>query len=45
MKTKLASAFGLAMLSVAFSFSTSFACPETPQTTASVVGALVPKVG
>jgi hypothetical protein len=37
MKTKLASAFGLAMLSVAFSFSTSFGCPETSQTTASVV--------
>src|SRR6516225_8308370 len=37
MKTKLATAFGLAMLSVAFSFSTSFACPETSQTAASAV--------
>jgi len=37
MKTKLATAVGLAMLSVAFSFSTSFACPETSQKTASVV--------
>jgi hypothetical protein len=41
MKIKLASAFGLAMLAVAFSFSTSFACPETPQTTASVVESTV----
>jgi hypothetical protein len=41
MKTKLASAFGLAMLAVAFSFSTSFACPETSQTTASIVESTV----
>jgi hypothetical protein len=45
MKTKLASAFGLAMLAVAFSFSTSFACPETPQTTASVVESTVSESG
>jgi hypothetical protein len=45
MKTKLASAFGLAMLSVAFSFSTSFACPETSQTTASVVERTVSESG
>jgi hypothetical protein len=41
MKTKLATAFGLAMLSVAFAFSSSFACPGTPQTTASVVESTV----
>jgi hypothetical protein len=45
MKTKLASAFALAMLAVAFSFSTSFACPETSQTTASVVESTVPESG
>jgi hypothetical protein len=45
MKTKLASAFGLAMLAVAFSFSSSFACPETPQTTASVVESTVSESG
>jgi hypothetical protein len=45
MKAKLASAFGLAMLAVAFSFSTSFACPETPQTTASVVESTVSESG
>jgi hypothetical protein len=45
MKTKLASAFGLAMLSVAFSFSTSFACPETSQTTASAVESTVSESG
>jgi hypothetical protein len=45
MKTKLASAFGLAMLAVAFSFSTSFACPETSQTTASVVESTVSESG
>ena len=45
MKTKLASAFGLAMLAVAFSFSSSFACPETPQTTASVVEGTVSESG
>jgi hypothetical protein len=45
MKTKLASAFGLAMLAVAFSFSSSFASPETPQTTASVVESLVSESG
>jgi hypothetical protein len=36
MNTKPAGAFGLAMLAVAFSFSTSFACSETSHTTASV---------
>jgi len=41
MKTKLASAFGLAMLAVAFSFSSSFACSETSRSTASVVESLV----
>jgi hypothetical protein len=41
MTTKLASAFGLAMLAVAFSFSTSFACPETSQTTSSAVESAV----
>jgi hypothetical protein len=41
MKTNLASAFGLAMLSGAFSFSTSFACPETSQTTASALESTV----
>jgi hypothetical protein len=45
MKTKLAGAFGLAMLSVAFSFSTSFACPETSQTTASAVESTVSESG
>jgi hypothetical protein len=40
MKTKLASAFGLAMLAVAFSFSSSFAC-----TTASVVESAVSESG
>jgi hypothetical protein len=45
MKIKLASAFGLAMLAVAFSFSTSFACPESPQTTASVVESTVSESG
>jgi hypothetical protein len=45
MKIKLASAFGLAMLAVAFSFSTSFACPETQQTTASVVESTVSESG
>jgi hypothetical protein len=45
MKTKLASAVGLAMLSVAFSFSTSFACPETSQATASVVEGTVSESG
>jgi hypothetical protein len=45
MKTKLASAFGLAMLAVAFSFSTSFACPETSQTTASIVESTVSETG
>jgi len=44
-KTKLATAVGLAMLSVAFSFSTSFACPETSQTTASVVERTVSENG
>jgi len=33
------------MLAVAFSFSTSFACPETPQTTASVVESTVSESG
>jgi hypothetical protein len=37
MNTKLASAFGLAMVAVAFSFSSSFACPETSHTSASVI--------
>src|ERR1700681_1836125 len=45
MKTKLASAFALAMLAVAFSFSTSFACPETSQTTASIVESTVSESG
>jgi hypothetical protein len=45
MKTKLATAVGLAMLSVAFSFSTSFACPETSQITASVVESAVSESG
>ena len=45
MKTKLAGAFGLAMLSVAFSFSTSFACPETSQTTASFIERTVSERG
>ena len=45
MKTNLASAFGLAMLAVAFSFSTSFACPETSQTTASIVESTVSESG
>jgi hypothetical protein len=45
MKTKLASAFGLAMLSVAFSFGTSLACPETSQTTASAVEITVSESG
>jgi hypothetical protein len=45
MKTKLASAFGLAMLAVAFSFSSSFACSETSPTTASVVESLVSESG
>jgi hypothetical protein len=43
MKTKLA--FGLAMLSVAFSFSPSFACPESSQTTASIVESTVSESG
>jgi hypothetical protein len=45
MKTKLASAFGLAMLAVAFSFSSSFACSETSRSTASVVESLVSESG
>jgi hypothetical protein len=45
MKTKLASAFGLAMLALALSFSTSFACPKTSQTTASVVESTVSESG
>jgi hypothetical protein len=45
MNTKLASAFGLAMLAVAFSFSSSFASPETPQTTASVVESTLAESG
>src|SRR6516225_10194050 len=45
MKTKFANAFGLAMLSVALSFSTSFACPETSQTTASAVESTVSENG
>jgi len=45
MNTKLASAFGLAMLAVAFSFSTSFACSETSHTTASVVESVVSESG
>jgi hypothetical protein len=45
MRTTLASAFGLAMLSVAFSFSTSFACPKTSQTMASVVERTVSESG
>jgi hypothetical protein len=45
MNTKPSSAFGLAMLAVAFSFSSSFACPETSQTTASVVQSVVSESG
>jgi hypothetical protein len=45
MNTKPTSAFGLAMLAVAFSFSSSFACPETSQTTASVVQSVVSESG
>jgi hypothetical protein len=45
MKTKLASAFGLATLAVAFSFSSSFACSETSRTTASVVESLISESG
>jgi hypothetical protein len=45
MNTRLASAFGLAMLAVAFSFSTSFACSETSHTTASVVESAVSESG
>ena len=45
MKTKLATAFGLTMLSVAFSFSTSFACPETSQTAASAVESTISESG
>jgi hypothetical protein len=45
MKTKLATAFGLAMLSVAFSFSTSFACQETSQTAASAVESTISESG
>ena len=45
MNTKLASAFGLAMLAVAFSFSSSFACPETSHTSASVVESAVSEGG
>ena len=45
MKTKFANAFGLAMLSVALSFSTSFACPESSQTTASAVESTVSENG
>ena len=45
MRTKLASALGLAMLSVAFSFSTSFACPEASQTTALAVESTLSESG
>ena len=45
MNTKLASAFGLAMLAVAFSFSSSFACPETSHTSVSVVESAVSEGG
>jgi hypothetical protein len=45
MNTRLASAFGLAMLAVAFSFSTSFACSETSHTAASVVESVVSESG
>ena len=45
MKTKFANAFGLAMLSVAFSFSTSFACQETSQTAASAVESTISESG
>ena len=45
MNTKLAGAFGLAMLAVAFSFSSSFACPETSHTSASVVESAVSESG
>ena len=45
MNTKLASAFGLAMLAVAFSFSSSFACSETSHTSASVVESAVSEGG
>jgi hypothetical protein len=45
MNTKLASAFGLAMLAVAFSFSSSFACSETSHTSASVVESAVSESG
>ena len=45
MNTKLASAFGLAMLAVAVSFSSSFACPETSHTSVSVVESAVSEGG
>jgi hypothetical protein len=45
MNTKLASAFGLAMLAVAFSFCSSFACSETSHTSASVVESAVSESG
>ena len=45
MNTKLASAFGLAMLAVAISFSSSFACPETSHTSVSVVESAVSEGG
>jgi hypothetical protein len=45
MNTKLASAFGLAMLAVAFSFSSSFACSETSHTSTSVIESAVSESG
>jgi hypothetical protein len=45
MNTKLASAFGLAMLAVAFSFSSSFACPDALETTSSVLASVVSESG
>jgi hypothetical protein len=45
MNTRLASAFGLAMLAVAFSCSTSFACSETSHTAASLVESAVSESG
>ena len=45
MNAKLASTFGVAMLSVAFSFGTSFACPATSQTTASAAESTISESG
>jgi hypothetical protein len=43
MKTKLVSALGLALLAASFTFSSSFACSQSPEATAVVLPTVVPE--